>query len=69
VLNLEADKAYWLPKDPPGEFHGDLNEGPEPISMLVRAAVVMAVGAGSEESYDLGWCACARIGEDGGARK
>ena len=31
----ETGKAYWLPADPPGERHGDLNEGPEPIEVMV----------------------------------
>ena len=31
----ETGKAYWLSSDPPGERHGDLNEGPEPIEVMV----------------------------------
>ena len=31
----ETGKAYWLTADPPGEKHGDLNEGPEPIEVMV----------------------------------
>ena len=31
----EAGKAYWLDKDPPGELHGDLNEGPGTIEVIV----------------------------------
>jgi quercetin dioxygenase-like cupin family protein len=27
--------AYWLPADPPGEKHGDVNEGQEPIEVMV----------------------------------
>jgi quercetin dioxygenase-like cupin family protein len=27
--------AYWLPADPPGERHGDVNEGKEPIEVMV----------------------------------
>jgi quercetin dioxygenase-like cupin family protein len=31
----ETGKAYWLSADPPGEKHGDLNDGPEPIEVMV----------------------------------
>ena len=31
----EAGKAYWLDKDPPGKLHGDLNEGPDTIEVIV----------------------------------
>jgi quercetin dioxygenase-like cupin family protein len=31
----ETGKAYWLSADPQGERHGDLNEGPEPIEVMV----------------------------------
>ena len=31
----ETGKAYWLTADPPGEKHGDLNEGKEPIEVMV----------------------------------
>ena len=31
----ETGKAYWLSADPPGARHGDLNEGPEPIEVMV----------------------------------
>jgi quercetin dioxygenase-like cupin family protein len=31
----ETGKAYWLSADPPGTRHGDLNEGPEPIEVMV----------------------------------
>ena len=31
----EAGKAYWLDKDPPGKLHGDVNEGTEPIEVIV----------------------------------
>jgi len=27
--------AYWLAADPPGEKHGDLNEGKDPIEVMV----------------------------------
>lgn len=35
TYNLQKDKAYWLPKDGPGEVSADINEGPEPIHVLV----------------------------------
>jgi len=31
----EAGKAYWLDKDPPDVLHGDLNEGPGTIEVIV----------------------------------
>jgi len=31
----EDGKAYWLDPDPPGELHGDLNEGPETMEVIV----------------------------------
>ena len=31
----ETGKAYWLSADPPGTRHGDLNEGKEPIEVMV----------------------------------
>ena len=31
----ETGKAYWLTADPPGERHGDLNDGPDPIEVMV----------------------------------
>ena len=31
----ETGKAYWLTADPPGEKHGDLNEGKDPIEVMV----------------------------------
>jgi quercetin dioxygenase-like cupin family protein len=31
----ERGNAYWLPADPPGEKHGDLNEGQDPIEVMV----------------------------------
>ena len=35
TVTWEKGKAYWLAADPPGEKHGDLNEGPEPIEVMV----------------------------------
>jgi len=31
----KAGKAYWLDKDPPDVLHGDLNEGPATIEVIV----------------------------------
>ncbi|MDP1572367.1 MAG: hypothetical protein Q8L86_20400 [Vicinamibacterales bacterium] len=31
----ETGKAYWLDADPPGELHGDMNRGTEPIEVIV----------------------------------
>lgn len=31
----EDGKAYWLDADPPGKMHGDLNEGPGTIEVIV----------------------------------
>jgi len=35
TVTWDAGRAYWLPPDPPGERHGDLNEGREPIEVMV----------------------------------
>jgi quercetin dioxygenase-like cupin family protein len=35
TVTWESGKAYWLPADPPGERHADLNEGREPIEVMV----------------------------------
>ena len=32
---IYTGKAYWLTKDPPGAFHGDINESDEPIEVMV----------------------------------
>jgi quercetin dioxygenase-like cupin family protein len=34
-MTWETGSAYWLEADPPGELHGDVNEGPEPIEVIV----------------------------------
>jgi len=34
-VTWESGKAYWLPADPPGNRHADLNEGREPIEVMV----------------------------------
>ncbi len=31
----ETGNAYWLEADPPGELHGDVNEGAEPVEVIV----------------------------------
>ena len=35
TVTWEKGKAYWLAADPPGEKHGDVNEGKEPIEVMV----------------------------------
>jgi len=35
TMRWETGKAYWLDVDPPGEQHGDLNRGAEPIEVIV----------------------------------
>ena len=34
-MTWETGRAYWLEADPPGELHGDVNEGPEPVEVIV----------------------------------
>src|SRR5688500_12184197 len=34
-VTWESGKAYWLGPDLPGEQHGDLNRGAEPIEVIV----------------------------------
>ena len=31
----EAGKAYWLPANPPGTLHADVNAGTKPIEVMV----------------------------------
>ena len=31
----EAGKAYWLPANPPGTTHSDINAGEQPIEVMV----------------------------------
>jgi quercetin dioxygenase-like cupin family protein len=31
----ESGKAYWLPANPPGSLHADLNAGDKPIEVIV----------------------------------
>lgn len=35
TVTWETGKAYWLPADPPGELHVDLNETDRPIAVMV----------------------------------
>ena len=35
TMTWESGKAYWLDADPPGEVHGDLTRGTEPIKVIV----------------------------------
>ncbi len=34
-MHWETGSAYWLGPDPPGELHGDVNRGDEPIEVMV----------------------------------
>jgi quercetin dioxygenase-like cupin family protein len=34
-MTWETGSAYWLDADPPGEVHGDVNDGPEPVEVIV----------------------------------
>lgn len=34
-MTWETGSAYWLEADPPGELHGDVNEGTEPVEVIV----------------------------------
>ena len=34
-LTWETGSAYWLDADTPGELHGDVNQGTEPIEVIV----------------------------------
>jgi quercetin dioxygenase-like cupin family protein len=35
TVTWETGKAYWLSPDPPGEMHGDVNEGTDAIEVMV----------------------------------
>jgi hypothetical protein len=35
LVTWETGNAYWLPADPPGELHGDVNESTETIEVMV----------------------------------
>ena len=45
-LTWETGSAYWLDADPPGELHGDVNRGSEPVEVIV----VQLKGVGGEGS-------------------
>ncbi len=34
-MTWETGSAYWLDADPPGELHGDVNQGSEPVEVIV----------------------------------
>ena len=34
-MTWETGSAYWLEADPPGELHGDVNRGTEPVEVIV----------------------------------
>ena len=34
-MTWETGSAYWLEADPPGEMHGDVNRGDEPVEVIV----------------------------------
>lgn len=35
TYHLEAGKAMWLGKDPPGQMHADVNPGTKPVEVIV----------------------------------
>ena len=35
TVTWESGRAYWLPADPPGTRHADVNEGTAPIEVIV----------------------------------
>jgi len=35
TYDWKQGQAYWLPADPPGTVHGDVNHGPAPIEVIV----------------------------------
>ena len=35
TYDWKQGQAYWLPADPPGTVHGDVNHGPDPIEVIV----------------------------------
>ena len=35
TYDWKQGQAYWLPADPPGMVHGDVNHGPDPIEVIV----------------------------------
>ena len=47
-VTWETGRAYWLDADPPGELHGDVNEGAEPIEVMVVQLKGVGGGVASE---------------------
>ena len=45
-MTWETGSAYWLDADLPGELHGDVNEGSEPVEVIV----VQLKGVGGDSS-------------------
>jgi hypothetical protein len=35
TYDWKRGRAYWLPADPPGALHGDINVGTEPVEVIV----------------------------------
>jgi quercetin dioxygenase-like cupin family protein len=35
IHDWQSGKAYWLPANPPGALHSDVNAGEEPIEVMV----------------------------------
>ena len=35
AMHWESGKAYWLDADPPGDLHGDVNRGEDPMEVIV----------------------------------
>ena len=35
TVTWQRGNAYWLPADPPDEQHGDVNEGQDPVEVMV----------------------------------
>jgi hypothetical protein len=35
TYQLKVGKAMWLPKDPPGQLHADVNPGTKPVEVMV----------------------------------
>ena len=35
TVDWKSGSAYWLPADPPGEMHADVNPGTNPIEVMV----------------------------------
>ncbi len=46
-MTWETGNAYWLEADPPGELHGDVNPGPDPVEVIV--VQLKGVGAGDAD--------------------